>query len=66
MNSIHSIPAEDFLTTILTPGLLLINCRFYLFSICSASQKIIEPKTFREAEPRGFGGWPPKKIDQLV
>jgi hypothetical protein len=29
-------------------------------SVSSASQKITGPKTFREAEPRGFGGWPPK------
>jgi hypothetical protein len=24
---------------------------------CSASQKNLFPKSFREAEPRGFGGW---------
>jgi hypothetical protein len=29
-------------------------------SVSSASQKVLGPKIFREAEPRGFGGLPPR------
>jgi hypothetical protein len=33
---------------------------------CSASRKTVRPRVFREAELRGFGGWPPKITDQQV
>jgi hypothetical protein len=35
-------------------------------SVCSASQKVMGYLTFREAEPRGFGGWPPKKPELVL
>jgi hypothetical protein len=44
------------------------SCGILLFpekeakGVCSASQNSLSPHTFREAEPRGFGGLPQKNI----